>query len=134
MECIKSYNWSQTFCIIKTCPLYESTCWLVNLMKNQIIQKFQCLEILKEKAVKQKTMGSKCLALGSNHMCAQEIILPKTMFGCPLKLILGILGFFTFLVINQNYIQPQLCMHVQITTITWIILNWTIQFFSFNFF
>jgi hypothetical protein len=44
------------------------------------------------------------------------------------------LGFFTFLVINQNYIQPQLCMHVQITTITWMILNWTIQFFSLNFF
>jgi hypothetical protein len=62
-------------------------------------------------------MDSKCLALGSNHMCAQEIMLPKTMFGCPLKLNLGILGFSTFLAINQNYIKPQLCMHVEITTI-----------------
>jgi hypothetical protein len=79
-------------------------------MKNQIIQKFQCFEILKEKAAKQKTMGSKCLALGSNYMCAHEIILPKTMFGCPLKLNLR---FSTFLAMNQNYIQTQLCMHVE---------------------
>ncbi len=55
-------------------------------MKNQIIQKFQSFQIFKEKAAKRKTMGSKCLALGSNHTCAQEIFLPKTMFGCPLKL------------------------------------------------
>jgi hypothetical protein len=37
----------------------------------------------------------------------QEIILPKNMFGCPLKLILG---FFAFLVIN---IYTQLCMNVK---------------------
>jgi hypothetical protein len=48
--------------------------WM-NLMKNQIIQKFQSLEILKERVARQKThfknhlikklcsMGSKCLAL-----------------------------------------------------------------------
>jgi hypothetical protein len=85
----------------------------MNLMKNQIIQKFQSFEILKEKVARQKTMASKCLALGPIHMCAQEIILPKTMFGYPLKLNLEILGFFTFLAINQNYIQTQLCMHVE---------------------
>jgi len=38
-----------------------------------------------------------------------EIISPKNMFGCPLKLILG---FFSFLVINQN-IHAQLCMNVK---------------------
>ncbi len=53
--------------------------WM-NLMKNQIIQKFQSLEILKERATRQRThfvnylikklcsMGSKCLALYASHM------------------------------------------------------------------
>ncbi len=53
--------------------------WM-NLMKNQIIQKFQNLKILKERATRQKThfknhliqknysMGSKCLALDASHM------------------------------------------------------------------
>ncbi len=53
--------------------------WM-NLMKNQIIQKFQNLEILKEKAASQNnyflnhliknlcSMGSKCLTLNANHM------------------------------------------------------------------
>jgi hypothetical protein len=53
--------------------------WM-NLMKNQIIQKFQSLEILKERATKQRThflnhlikklclVGSKCLALDASHM------------------------------------------------------------------
>jgi hypothetical protein len=52
--------------------------WM-NLMKNQIIQKFQSLEILKEKArrqrvhflnhlIKKNSMGSKCLALDACHM------------------------------------------------------------------
>jgi len=53
--------------------------WM-NLMKNQIIQKFQNLKILKERATRQKThflnhliqkncsMGSKCLALDAGHM------------------------------------------------------------------
>ncbi len=51
----------------------------VDLMKNQIIQKFQSLEILKERATNQRihfltiwqkkcSMGSKCLALGASHM------------------------------------------------------------------
>jgi hypothetical protein len=39
----------------------------------------------------------------------QEIILQKHMFGWPLKLILG---FFTFLAINQN-IHTQLCINVK---------------------
>jgi hypothetical protein len=48
----------------------------MNLMKNQIIQKFQSLEILKKMihffnhlTKKLCSMGSKCLALGANHMC-----------------------------------------------------------------
>jgi hypothetical protein len=52
----------------------------MNLMKNQIIQKFQSLEILKEKATKQRihffnylikqlySMGSNCLALDAGNM------------------------------------------------------------------
>ncbi len=55
---------------------------LMNLMKNQIIQKCQSFEILKERATRQRTfffnhltkfklcsMGSKCLALRIGHMC-----------------------------------------------------------------
>ncbi len=54
--------------------------WM-NLMKNKIIQKFQSLEILKERAVRQRThfknhlikklcsMGSKCIALDVGRMC-----------------------------------------------------------------
>ncbi len=54
--------------------------WM-NLMKNQIIQKFQNLKILKEKVARQRThflnhlikklcsMGSKGLALEASHMC-----------------------------------------------------------------
>jgi hypothetical protein len=53
--------------------------WM-NLMKNQIIQKFRNLEILKERVARQRThfknhlikklcsMGSKCLALNVGHM------------------------------------------------------------------
>ncbi len=54
--------------------------WM-SLMKNQIKQKYQSIETLKEKVVRQKThfknhlikkscsMGSKCLALDAGHMC-----------------------------------------------------------------
>jgi hypothetical protein len=43
----------------------------------------------------------------------QEIILPKNMFGCRLKLInWDFLGFFTLLVVNQN-VDSQLCMDVK---------------------
>jgi hypothetical protein len=50
-------------------------------MKNQILQKFQSLEILKESVARPRiifkkpfgkmlySMGSKCLALGVGHMC-----------------------------------------------------------------
>jgi hypothetical protein len=53
--------------------------WM-NLMKNQIIQKFQSLKILKERAARQRThffnhliktlcsMGSKYLTLNENHI------------------------------------------------------------------
>jgi hypothetical protein len=43
----------------------------------------------------------------------QEIILPKNMFGCQLKLInWDFLGFFTLLAVNQN-VDSQLCMDVK---------------------
>jgi hypothetical protein len=57
--------------------------WM-SLMKNQIKQKFQSLQILKERVVRQKThfknhlikksrlMGSKCLALDAGHMCKKQ--------------------------------------------------------------
>jgi hypothetical protein len=47
---------------------------LMNLMKNQIIQKFHSFEILKERARRQRihlkifSMSSKCLALDIGHM------------------------------------------------------------------
>jgi hypothetical protein len=53
----------------------------VNLMKNHIIQKFQSLEILKERVARQKihlknyllkhlcSTGSNFVALGASHMC-----------------------------------------------------------------
>jgi hypothetical protein len=54
--------------------------WM-SLMKNQIKQKFQSLEILKQTVARQRihflnplikklcSMGLKCLALNTNHMC-----------------------------------------------------------------
>jgi hypothetical protein len=73
------------------------------------------------------SMGSKCLTLGAGHMW--EKILPKNMFGCPLKLILG---FLMFLVINQNN-DIQYEWMWKFTSVTRIIINWTIQFFSLKF-
>jgi hypothetical protein len=74
-------------------------------MNNQIIQKCQSLEILKERATRQKTFFKKpfdkTIMLNEFKMSSfrcrshvQEIILQKNMFGCPLKLILGCLGIF----------------------------------------
>jgi hypothetical protein len=57
--------------------------WM-NLMKNQIKQKFQSLKILKERVARQRTqflnnfikksclMSSKCLALDVGHMCMKQ--------------------------------------------------------------
>jgi hypothetical protein len=71
-------------------------------MKNQIIQKFQSVETLKEKAIRKKDSffkpldikitfnGFKMSSLRCNSH-VQEIILPKNMYGCPLKLLLGFL-------------------------------------------
>ncbi len=42
----------------------------------------------------------------------KETILPKNMFGCPLKLILGLSRIFSFLALNQN-IHTQLYMNVK---------------------
>jgi hypothetical protein len=84
----------------ETCLSMKIHVHWMNLMKNQIIQKFQSFEILKEKGYKEndsffyhltkkmfnrfKISGLKC------RSCIQEIILPKNMFGCPLKFTLGI--------------------------------------------
>ncbi len=75
--------------------------WM-NLMKNQIIQKFQSFEILKEKVTKQKTRLKNHLTKNyvrwvqmSNFRCkshVKEINMVKNMFGWPLKLILGFFG------------------------------------------
>ncbi len=87
--------------------------WM-NLIKNQIKQKFQSLEILKERATRQRihflnhlieklcSMGSNCLPFKcKSHV--QEITLPKNMFGCPLKLILGFFGIFHVFGIKPKY-------------------------------
>jgi hypothetical protein len=87
--------------------------WM-NLMKNQIIQKLQSLEILKERVVRQRTIflnhlikkymfnGFKMFSFKcKSHV--QEIILPKNTFGCPLKLILGFLGIFFIFGIRLKY-------------------------------
>jgi hypothetical protein len=47
-------------------------------------------------------MGSKCLALDASTSHVQEIILPKTIFGRPLKLILEIFEILCVLNIKQK--------------------------------
>jgi hypothetical protein len=84
--------------------------WM-NLMKNQIIQNFQSLEILKERATRQRTHlkksfdkrimfnGFKMFSFRCrSHV--KEINMSKNMFGYPLKLILGFSRFFAFLALN----------------------------------
>jgi len=96
--------------------------WM-NLMRNQIIQKFQSFEILKKRDARQRThflnhlikkkclMGSKCLALDEvtherNKHAKKHIWLPiDTHFEF-------FLGFSTFLALNQN-LNTQLCMIVK---------------------
>jgi hypothetical protein len=78
--------------------------WM-NLMKNQIKQKLRSLNFKKKRVARQrahifKPFDKKIMFNGfkmSSFRCkshAQEIILLKNMFSCPLKLILG---FFRFL-------------------------------------
>jgi hypothetical protein len=62
-------------------PCMKVNVHYMNLMKNQIIQNFQNLEILKDRVVRQRIhflnhliknlclMGSKCLAFDAIHMC-----------------------------------------------------------------
>jgi hypothetical protein len=56
---------------------------------------------------KKYSMVSKCLALD-----ASLSKLPKNMFGCPLKLILGFLSFLEFFAMNKT-IHTQLSMNVK---------------------
>jgi hypothetical protein len=87
--------------------------WM-NLMKNQIKQKFQSFEILKEKAIRQRIHflnhliykkmfnGFKMFSfICRSHV--QEIILLKNMFGCPLKFILGFYGIICIFGIKPKY-------------------------------
>ncbi len=96
--------------------------WM-NLMKNQIIQKFQNLGILKERATRQKThfknhLIKKKMFNGfkmSSFRCrshVHEIILLKNIFGCPLKFILVIFGNFCIYGIKLKY-HTKLCMDVK---------------------
>ncbi len=63
----------------------------------------------------------------------KEIILLKNIFGCLLKLILGIfLDFLHFWQQTKILIHNYICMW-NITIVTWIILNWITQFFSLKF-
>ncbi len=88
-------------------PFYENTCSLDELDGNQIIQKFQNLEVLKKKGASLKAKNSfykrfdkKIIFNGfimfsfrcKSHV--HEILLLKNMFGCPLKLNLGFSGIF----------------------------------------
>jgi hypothetical protein len=78
-----------------------------------MVQKYQRLEILKEKVARQRihffnhliktlcSMGSKCLVLSVGHRC--RIILTKNMFGCPLKFILEFLGIFCISAYKLEY-------------------------------
>jgi hypothetical protein len=124
-ECIMSYNWFQIFCIIKTCPLLwkymfiEWSWWKAKSYKNVKFLKFW-KKGLQSKRLIFLIMWQKKMFNGlkmSNFRCTshvQEIIFPKNMFGCSLKLMLGFsLKLFAFLAINQN-IYIQLCMNVKI--------------------
>jgi hypothetical protein len=86
--------------------------WM-NLMKNQIIQKFQSLEFLKKRVARQRTHFKNHLI---KKLCSifkmfsirrrshvQEIIWPKNMFGYPLKLILGFSRIFCIFGIELKY-------------------------------
>ncbi len=56
-ECIKSYNWFQTFlCNKNMSPSMKIHVQYVNLMKNQIIRKIQSFEILRETTTRQKNL------------------------------------------------------------------------------
>jgi hypothetical protein len=113
MECVKSYNWFQTFCRTKTCPFYESTCALDELDKiPNHIQKIQNLKILMEWATRQTTsflnhLKNKMLN-GFKMSSFRCITCLKNNFAekhkCPLKLILGFFGIFCIFNIKPKYV------------------------------
>ncbi len=82
----------------------------INLIKNQIIQKCQSLEILKEKATRQRThffqlFDQKIMFNGfkmSSCRC-RSYVQSKNMFGCPLTLILRFSGIFYVFKYKQKY-------------------------------
>ncbi len=117
--------------------------WM-NLIKNQILQKYESFEILKERVVKQRAQFflafDKIIMFNgfkmSNFKCrshVQEIILLKNMFSCPLTFILGFLRIFCIFGYKSKYSYKIMDECEKLTIVTWIILNWTNQFFSFKF-
>ncbi len=84
----------------------------MNLMKNPIFQKFQSLQILKERVTRQMTHFKNHLIKWFNGFkmfsfrCmshVKEINMPKNMFDYPLKLILGFFGIFCIYGIKLKY-------------------------------
>jgi hypothetical protein len=86
----------------------------MNLMKNQIIEKFQKFWNFKGKGCKEKNSFFNHLTTKkmfnrfkmSSLRCrshVQEIILPKNMFGYPLKFILAIFGDFYIFSYKPKY-------------------------------
>jgi hypothetical protein len=57
----------------KTCTFYESTCSLDELDENQIIQKIQSLEILKEKVARKMTYFFNHLTRQLCSMCSKSL-------------------------------------------------------------
>jgi hypothetical protein len=79
---IKSYNWFQTFCTTKTCPIL----WKYTIIKNELDEKSNHIKIAKFSNFERKRykgrdsnfkpfgkkimfIGFKCIALGACHMC-----------------------------------------------------------------
>jgi hypothetical protein len=114
-ECIKSYNWFQTFCSTKMCPLlwkYMFIEW--TWRKNKSNKHFKVLKLWR-KGCKAKNsffrpFNKKIMFNGfkmSSFRCrsqVQKIILPKNMFYCPLKLILRFFEIFYIFDIKPKYL------------------------------
>ncbi len=70
-ECIKSYNWFQTFCTTKHSLFYENTHSLDESDEKQNLEGtgYKAKDSLKKLFDKKLcSMGSKCLVLNASHM------------------------------------------------------------------
>ncbi len=113
-ECMKSYNWFYTFCTTKTCPLlwkYMFIGWTWWKPNHTRISKSWNFERKGRKAKDSfyEPFDKRIMFNGfkmSSFRCrshVHEILLPKKMFGWPLKLILGFLGIFYIFGIKPKY-------------------------------